>query len=282
MVLTDGLRRREANFARMHDGRSATLEADDDGRRGAPARDYVVPDASRWETTAEILGARSVTASSSRAFADTVGPVLPETLPFAAFDGRPETQWESGPPRRGQDPWVGVDARRPVEISQVMVVAGETGSDEDPTIVVETEAGSSRVVRAPAGEPVVVSLPDGATSRLRVRATHADGLPSELAIAEIRAEGLDVDRTLVLPEVPAGWGAPDRVLLSSGWLLDACVEVEEDVRCAAARERPDEDGGAIDRTVQLGTGADYAVASLCARSRVTPWPASCSGTSWST
>ncbi|MGF9756671.1 alpha-(1-_3)-arabinofuranosyltransferase family protein [Microvirga sp. 0TCS3.31] len=260
LLLTDGMRRREATFARVHDGRSATLEADDDGRRGAPARDYVVPDASRWETTARIIGARSVTASGSRAYADTVGPVLPETLPYAAVDGRPETQWESGPPRRGQDPWVQVTLERPAEVGQVTVIAGETGSDEDPTIVVETEAGSSQAVRAAAGEPVVVSVPDGTTSWLRVRGTHVDGLPSELAIAEVRADGLDVDRTLVLPEVPAGWGAPDRVLLSSGPSLDSCVEVEEDVRCAAGRERPDEGGGVIDRTVQLGTGADYAVA----------------------
>ena len=260
LLLTDGMRRREATFARVHDGRSATLEADDEGRRGAPARDYVVPDARRWETTARIIGARSVTASGSRAYADTAGPVLPETLPYAAFDGRPETQWESGPPRRGQDPWVEVTLERPVEVAQVTVVTGDTDSEEDPTIVVETDGGSSPAVRAPAGEPVVVSLPDGATSRLRVRATHAEGLPSELAIAEVRAEGLDVDRTLVLPEVPAAWGAPDRVLLSSGSSLDSCVEVEEDVRCAAGRERPDEDGGVIDRTVQLGTAADYTVA----------------------
>ncbi|HYJ27844.1 MAG TPA: alpha-(1-_3)-arabinofuranosyltransferase family protein [Nocardioides sp.] len=260
LLLTDGLRRREATFARVHDGRSATLEADDDGRRGAPARDYVAPDARRWETTARIIGARSVTASGSRAYADTVGPVLPETLPYAAFDDRPETQWESGPPRRGEDPWVEVTLERPAEVLQVTVVTGETGSDDDPTIVVETDAGRSRAVRAPAGEPVVVSLPDGATSRLRVRATHAEGLPAELAVAEVRADGLDVDRTLVLPEVPAGWGAPDRVLLSAGPSLDACVEVEEDVRCAAGRARPDEGGGVIDRTVQLGAGADYEVA----------------------
>lgn len=260
LLLTDGMRRREATFARVHDGRSATLEADDDGRRGAPARDYLEPGASRWETTARIIGARSVTASGSRAYADTGGPVLPETLPYAAVDGRLETQWESGPPRGGRDPWVEVALERPTEVQQVTVVTGETDSDEDPTIVVETEAGSSRAVRAPAGEPVVVSLPDGTTSWLRVRATHADGLPAELTVAEVRAEGLDVDRTLVLPEVPAGWGPPDRVLLSAGPSLDACVEVEEDVRCAAGRARPDEGGGVIDRTVQLGTGADYEVA----------------------
>ena len=62
------------------------------------------------------------------------------------------------------------------------------------------------------------------------------------------------------PRCRRGWDTPDRVLLSAGPSLDACVEVEEDVRCAAGRARPDEGGGVIDRTVQLGAGADYGVA----------------------
>ncbi|MCP3423560.1 alpha-(1-_3)-arabinofuranosyltransferase domain-containing protein [Nocardioides pinisoli] len=258
LLLTDGLRRREATFARVHDGRSATLEADDAGRRGAPARDYLQAGASRWETTARLIGARSVTASGSRAYADTVGPVRPETLPYAAFDGRPGTQWESGP-SRGEGPWVEVELERPTQVNQVTVVTGDTGSEEDPTIVVETAAGSSRAVRAPAGEEVVVDLPDGTTSWLRVRASDADGPVPKLSVAEVRGDGLDIDRTLVLPEVPAAWGPPDHVLLSADPSTDACVQVDDDVRCAPGRARPDEGGGVVDRTVRLGSGADYGV-----------------------
>ena len=58
LVLTDGLRRRETNFARIQDGKSATLAAGDEGRRGAPARDYTLGDG-RWETQEQILGARA-------------------------------------------------------------------------------------------------------------------------------------------------------------------------------------------------------------------------------
>ncbi len=57
LALTDGLRRRETNFARIQDGRSATLAAGDEGRRGAPARDYTLGDG-RWETQEKILGVR--------------------------------------------------------------------------------------------------------------------------------------------------------------------------------------------------------------------------------
>ncbi|GAB3033740.1 alpha-(1-_3)-arabinofuranosyltransferase [Nocardioides flavus (ex Wang et al. 2016)] len=260
LLLTDGLRRREATFARVHDGRSATLESSDDGRRGAPARDYVRDDDARWETTARILGARSVDASGSRAFADTPGAVLPETLPYAAFDGRPGTQWESGRSRTGDAPWLEVVLEEPLDLAALTVVTGETGADRAPTIVVETDAGTSPEVRAPAGEAVTVPLPEGATTRLRITGADVAGSAGELAIAEVRADGLDVDRTLVLPEVPAEWGAPEHVLLAAGASRDACVRVDDDVRCADGRGRGDEDGGVIDRTVRLGTAADYGVA----------------------
>src|SRR4029079_18452456 len=84
VVLTDGLRRRERNFGLLRDATSATLELDDPGRRGAPSRDYTIA-SRRWETYAELIGARSLTASSSQAYADRTEPVIPEYQPFSAF-----------------------------------------------------------------------------------------------------------------------------------------------------------------------------------------------------
>lgn len=260
LLLTDGLRRREATFARVHDGRSATLDASDDGRRGAPARDYVLGDQARWETTARLLGARSVDASGSRAFADTFGPVLPDTLPYAAFDGRTETAWESGLTRSDEEPWISVTFGEPREVGPVTVFAGEGQGDDALSIVVETEAGRSRATSVLPGESVVLEPPTGRTSWLRVGSAPGSGPRAGLSLAEVRVGGLDLDRTLVLPEVPAGWGAPDHVLLSAPTARGACVEVDGDVRCGPGRQRPDEDGGVIDRTVRLGTGADYDVA----------------------
>lgn len=260
LLLTDGLQRREATFARVHDGRSATLLASDDGRRGAPAREYVLEGQERWETTAEILGARSVDASASRAFADTSGPVLPEALPYAAFDGVLETAWESGTPRAAEVPWLQVVLDEPQELDGVTVVAGDTTNDSTQRVVVETEAGSSGAHVTPAGEAVPISLPSGPTSWVRVTEAAGDGPAEGLTIAEVRVDGLDLDRTLVLPEVPAAWDAPDDVLLSATPTREACVLVDGDVRCAVGRARVDENGGVIDRTVRLGVGADYEVA----------------------
>ncbi len=257
LVLTDGLRRRETNFSRIHDSGSATLDADDDGRRGAPARDYTLGDG-RWETTAEILGARSVGASSSRAFADNPGPVLPEAQPFSAFDGYVSTAWDSGAVVTGARPWVGIEFAAPMEVTKVVVVAGDTVDDKAERIQVVTDAGASEDELALPGDPVTIELPAGSTSGLRVTRVGASEEP--FTIAEVYIPDVDVDRTLVLPEVPAAWGAPDSVLLSStqGW-REACVNVEDDVRCGAEKARLGEEPGALDRTLRIGVGAAYAV-----------------------
>ena len=263
LILTDGLRRRETDFARIEDAKSATLEAGDDGRRGAPARDYTLGDG-RWETHARILGARTLSASSSRAFADTPGAVLPETLPFAAFDGLLSTAWESGP-SGARRPWVGIDLASPRTVPSVVVVlADEPGHESEATrIRVETEQGSSNPVVALPNRAVTIRLPAGPTSSLKV---VSDGpLGRGLSVAEVQVPGVDVDRTLELPWVPARWGAPDSILLSStaGW-RDACVKVGRDVRCGAGLGRVGEEPGALDRTVRLGKGAAYVVSAKAA------------------
>lgn len=263
LLLTDGLRRREADFARIQDAKSATLAESDPGRRGAPARDYVLG-TSRWETQARILGARSVSASSSRAFADTPGAVLPETLPFAAFDGLLDTAWRSGPPEGQRHPWVGVELESPRAVPSVVVVlAGERGDEGAAArLRVQTDTGSSKAVVALPGEPLTVRLPPGRTSSVKVVGADPG---RELSVAEVQIPGVDVDRTLVLPRVPVRWGAPDAVLLSAtaGW-RDACVDVGPDVRCGVGRGRVGEEPGAMDRTLRLGTGGSYAVSAMAA------------------
>ena len=65
VVLTDGLRERERNFARIHDGASAALTPGDERRTGNPVRDYLSPELERWQSRVELEGARAVSASSS-------------------------------------------------------------------------------------------------------------------------------------------------------------------------------------------------------------------------
>ena len=256
LILTDGLRRRETNFARIHDGSSATLEAGDQGRRGAPARDYSIG-TSRWETRAKILGAREISASSSRAFADTSGAVLRETLPFAAFDGLTETAWRSGPP--ASRPWLAIDLDTPRSVKTVTVtLADEVNKDVMTRLRIETDSGKSKVVRAVPGRPLVLEVPPAPTSKVTLRSMEP--YPRELAVAELQIPGVDPDRTLELPSVPAAWGAPESILLSATQgMSEACVKVGEDTRCAPDRGGVGEEPGALDRTVRLGAGGTYEV-----------------------
>ena len=106
-------------IGRLGDAASATLTADDPGRRGAPARDYTLGD-ERWETHARLIGAEAVTASSSQADADGAGATVPEHQPYSAFDGLTSTQWQSVV--GDEDPWVSVELARPVTLRTVVVV----------------------------------------------------------------------------------------------------------------------------------------------------------------
>lgn len=258
LLLTDGLRRQEVDFARLDDNRSATLEGDDRGRRGAPARDYAIG-GERWETRAELVGARSVTATSSRADADTAGAIRPGTQPFAALDGDVGTAWASGDPG-GSPPRLQVRTEELLDLRRVTVVLGDTG-ERDQSFRVVTDRGRSAVQRGSSGDTLEVAVPPGRTGTISVVGTGGgpgEPAPSELVVAELRVPGLDVDRTLVLPEVPARWGAPDGVVLRSPEGRDACVEVDDAVRCAPDRGRPGEEA-VLDRTLQLGRGAAYGV-----------------------
>ncbi len=163
LVLTDGLRRQERNFARIRDATSATLAADDDGRRGAPARDYTIGD-SRWETHAKILGAKALTASSSQADADSPGAGRspstcrsPPSTVWPAPSGSPTSRrpasrgWRSSSTSR----WTSRTSSSP---SATPDASGRSGSGSSPR-----SAAVSRGRRRP-GEPVNVPVPAGRTS----------------------------------------------------------------------------------------------------------------------
>ena len=73
LILTDGLRRVERNFGRLHDGTSATLATTDPWRLAPPTHDYLLSDNSRWVTRATLTGVRQVSASSSMSDAKASG-----------------------------------------------------------------------------------------------------------------------------------------------------------------------------------------------------------------
>lgn len=256
LVLTDGLRRRETTFGRVHESRSPTLAPGEGVMLDAPAREYVLDEGGRWETRARLLGARSLRASSSLSDADTLGPVRPDRSPYAAFDGDPGTQWASGFVDDEQ-PWLELTLRTPRTLGSVVLTAGDGVGGGTQVVRVRTDTGTTRAAELLPGVPTRVALPPGKTRRVRVVGAYTNVGP-RLALADVRLPRVRVTRPLVLPPVPKPWGPPDVVLLSAAdGYRSGCVEIEGDHRCAPDRDRAGEEFSGLDRLVTLPRSALY-------------------------
>ncbi len=249
LVLTDGLRLRDRSFGRVHEAESAVLSSADEARAGVPATDYLDEGWSDWQTRARLLGARRLSASSSMSDANAFGAVRPDQAPYAALDRDPRTEWVSG---FGDDvAWLRLDLSGAPDLDRVLLRAGRTLGEGRQELRVRTAQGVSETVDVAAGERVLVPLPAGPTSWLRLEA--APGVPGRrLAVAGLSVPGVRVDRPLVLPRTPAAWGTPDVVALSStAGFRSACVRVDGDTRCAPGRGRRGEEARGLDRVVWL-------------------------------
>ncbi|GHJ60491.1 hypothetical protein NOK12_30090 [Nocardioides sp. OK12] len=268
VVLTDGLRARERSFARIHDASSAALVEGDVRRTGNPVRDYLLDSDDQWSTTARLVGASSLSASSSASDADSLGRIRRGSSPWAALDGSPGSAWRSGAGRGGT--WWRLGLDRPVSPSSVRLVGGPDAAEEQEVVVVTGEATSEPVVLGP-GESRTVPLTGGPTSYVELRPLVAD---QPLSIAEVRVPGVQVRRPLVLPLLPEEWGPPDAVVLRADKdRRTGCVEVGDaeeerpEVRCVPRRVVEPEEATGLDRVVRLAGPADFSEVSLRVRPR---------------
>ncbi len=264
-VLTDGSRRQEVDYGRVHDNRSASIAVDEPWRTSRPVRDYDTGTARRWLSVPELRGAESVTATSSASDVGFFAELVPSEQPFAAFDGDGSTAWVSGQAIGGRHAiTVRFDAPRSVE--RVTLSAPAVQGARTRSLAVVTDAGRVRTDLAP-GDTTTIELPAGSTRSLTVEARS--DLLQPLRLSEVDVDGLDVSRPLVLPTAPDPWGAPATIALAmDAGDRDGCLLVDDDVRCAPANERLGEDGRVLDRVLSLPAAADYAP-----RLTVSPWGA---------
>lgn len=251
-ILTDGLRAAERHFGRNHDGSSQTLAPSDPLRMDKPTRDYQVDRDDRWSTTARYDGIAAVSASSSLADATAVGPAQRGALPFAAIDGDPETAWEAN--RVTGTDWWRVDFSAPRVVTSVRITAGPKAREQ---VQVSTSGGVQEPVVIPAGSTRTVAVGDPAATWLRIDDVSGDDA-SRLTLVEVHVPGLSAERTLVLPEVPEAWGAPDTIVMRAG--RDArtgCVEIERSVRCVQDRTVASEEPHGFRRALTLPEPAEY-------------------------
>ena len=246
LILTDGLRAVERNFGRLHDSTSETRTVDQ--TRNLPSRspDYEIGDAERWSTFAELDGARAVTASSSQSDADAPGAVEPGAMPYAAIDDDPGSSWVSGP-GSVLGHWWQLDLEAPRYLGRTSITVGDQGRE---VLQVSTDDWTSPLLTFEPGDTRSITIP-GDTRELRIE--DRSGRPdNRLALADVAIAGVDVDRVLVMPELPDGSGAPDAVVMRRvGDDRSGCARVDDVVRCRRGQARAAEEPGGFTRRFTL-------------------------------
>lgn len=262
-VLSDGSRRQEVDYGRVHDNRSASIARDEPWRTSRPVHDYDTGTSDRWQSVPRLRGARSIQATSSASDAGYFGEILPAAQPFAAFDGDADTAWVSGRAVDGRHALT-VRFTRPRDVRTVTLTAPAVQGARARPVRIVTSSGVVTTDLAP-GDSTTVRIRAKDTSFLRVEARS--DLLQPLRLAEVGVPGLRVARPLVLPRAPGAWRAPSTIALSvDAGERSGCVTVAGDVRCAPGNERLGEDGRVLDRIVHLGAAARYAPSM-----RVSPW-----------
>ncbi|KHL19178.1 arabinofuranan 3-O-arabinosyltransferase [Mumia flava] len=252
VVLSDADRRQEATFGRVVRNRSASMTADQPYTLERPVHDYVVSPTDRGTSVRRLDGAERITASSSQAWADASGPVVPADQPWSAFDGDPRTSWRAAAGET--DSWIVIDLGQPTSAPTATITTGDPPGVSR-RIVVTTDAGSVETT-AQGGEPTPVALPDGATDAIRVSGRGT--LLEPLTIAEVAVDGIDVTRPLVMPRLPEGWDPPRQIQIGvDGSERVGCLPTGSVTTCVAGASQWGEDGRVLDRELALPRAAQY-------------------------
>lgn len=252
VLLTDGLRRREKNFARVRDNESQTMPAGDPFRLGGPEhRHRLGDDQDRWETTETWTGTVSrVLGSTAQSYADAPVPIQRGAHPGAALDGDPSTRWLSASDQQPVGQWWQADLRTPEPVGQVAVTLSP---DSAPVSRLRISTGRDSVdVAAPEpGETGEYAVGLAAGPYLRVTAVGEPlAVPGSLALSEVSSPVLRTQRYLTLPAVTPG-ARVDGVALSRDQEPAACVLVEPAFVCNDALVTEGEDGDTLARRFTL-------------------------------
>jgi arabinofuranan 3-O-arabinosyltransferase len=258
-IVTDGYRRVVRQFGRFHDATSQVMTLDETVRGGRKVNDFAgVPGVARVYARYSTL--RSVTASTSSGYADSVGQVRPELGPASAVDGDPATYWRSAPFVRARGQWVQLDLRRPRPVGQVTVLLGVDGFSGTPVTRVAVEAGDQRQelpVDQRSGK-VIANFDSSrpvSTVRVTIEGVVGNDPTATVAIRDIDVSGLPVTRTLVVPDSHAD--AHTSFLFSSEAPRRACVQTAVGPRCDAYSARPGAEQGRVDRTFTVHQGGTW-------------------------
>ncbi|MWA10938.1 DUF3367 domain-containing protein [Streptomyces sp. BA2] len=203
----DGLRRADTRFGLVNSNTSYTYTPGERNASGAlqdagKKPHQILPTSGiEHQTTAQLRGAKSVTASSYGNWLFH----LPQYDPVNAFDGNPATAWAEGSPGKPDGAWIKAEFRskESVPSSIRLTPLPQEGVRAAPTRVrVETEQGSRTSSLQPNGMRQSVKAPAGDSSWLKVTILDAQigkaGLTGA-GFSEITVPGVRVTKLLQLP-----------------------------------------------------------------------------------
>ncbi|MER7344289.1 alpha-(1-_3)-arabinofuranosyltransferase family protein [Streptomyces aurantiacus] len=208
----DGLRRADTRFGLVNTNTSYTYTKDEknapdalqDG--GEKPRQILPTTGVEHQTTAELRGAKSVTASSYGNWLFH----LPQYDPVNAFDGNPDTAWTEGNPGNPDGEWIKAEFRKKTAVPSSFKVTPlpQQGVRSAPTKVrVETEQGSATTYLQADGSTQRVKAKAGDTSWVKLTIEDAQVAHKGLTgagFAEISIPGVQVTKLLKMPADTVG------------------------------------------------------------------------------
>ncbi|WP_306320749.1 MULTISPECIES: alpha-(1-_3)-arabinofuranosyltransferase family protein [unclassified Streptomyces] len=206
-VAADGLRRADTRFGLLNTNtsypytpkeRNAPNASDNPGEQ---PKQILPSKGAAHQTTADIQGARSVTASSTGNWLLH----LPQFDPVNAFDDNPDTAWAEGSADSAKGEWIRIDFTRPTRIPATirMTPLPEDNVRAAPTRVrVETDKGSATSPIQPTNHRQQIKSPPGTANWLRVTILDTQRARPGLTgagFSSIDIPGVRVTRALKLP-----------------------------------------------------------------------------------
>ncbi len=267
-VVADGFRRRERQFGRLVDATGHVMTQDEEYRADRAVHDY--PGVSEEQRVhARYTSLRSITASSSSGYVDTLGPVQAQMAPYAAVDGIPETYWSSAALEDPVGQWLELELleERPLTEMRVLAVVDRVSGVPIRKIRVDAGGESHEADVDPVTGEARVQLGGRPTDRVRLTVTDVLGNPRRavVAIRDITFSGVEIARTLVLPD--QGAGSESAFVFRARPHRRACVDVGLGPQCDQGSARPSEEEFGLDRTFRTSSGGRYRVsATVVARS----------------
>ncbi|WP_162598544.1 alpha-(1-_3)-arabinofuranosyltransferase domain-containing protein [Nocardioides gilvus] len=257
-IVGDGFRRRERQFGRLVDSVSQVMSASEPFRTKRAAHDY--PGVSEDDrVVAQYTSLASVTASTSSGYVDMFGAIQPEMGPFAALDGTEETYWRSAPLADPTDQWLEMRFTKPEPLTELRLVAGVDGVSGVPVRRVRVQVGPREFERGvdPATGEVVIPLTGANVDKVRIEVAAVFGDPEMgvVALREVAFKGVEIDRTLLLPD--NGATGDTAFVFRARPSRRACVDIGYGPQCDVSSARASEEEFGLNRRFVTETSGKY-------------------------